>query len=70
MFQNYLRQFGARKVEANALVKIPEAARALCRRAILRYLPDDAPEQYKADLEPHRAQVQTAVIDLLEENWS
>ena len=68
--QSYLRQFGARKVEANALVKIPKAARALCRRAILRYLPNDALEQYNADLEPYRARVQTAVIDLFEENWS
>ena len=49
---------------------LPEAARALCRKAILRYLPDDAPEQYNADLEPYRARVQTAVIDLFEENWS
>jgi len=36
--QNYLRDYGARKCEANALVVRPEQARALCTRAIERYL--------------------------------
>ncbi|CAG4900280.1 hypothetical protein [Paraburkholderia saeva] len=39
--QDYLRRYGARKVEANALVTQPDAARKLCREAILRYLPVD-----------------------------
>ncbi len=38
--QNYLRQFGARKVEANALVTIPTVARQLCRYAVEKYLGD------------------------------
>jgi len=38
--QNYLRQFGARKVEANALVVRPEAGRRLCLDAVRRYVPD------------------------------
>ncbi|MDD2869745.1 hypothetical protein [Neomegalonema sp.] len=36
--QDYLRKFGARKVEANALVTRPEAGRRLCREAILKYV--------------------------------
>lgn len=36
--QDYLSSFGARKVEANALVTRPEAGRALCREAILKYV--------------------------------
>lgn len=36
--QNYMREFGERKVEANALVVAPQAARALCRDAIEKYL--------------------------------
>jgi hypothetical protein len=36
--QDYLRQYGARKVEANALVTCPDAARDLCRQAIEKYL--------------------------------
>ena len=36
--QEYLAQFGARKVEANALVTRPTAGRELCERAILQYI--------------------------------
>jgi hypothetical protein len=36
--QSYLAQFGARKVEANALVVRPDAGRQLCRDAIARYI--------------------------------
>jgi hypothetical protein len=35
--QNYIKEHGARKVEATALVKRPNAGRALCRQAILKY---------------------------------
>jgi hypothetical protein len=48
--QNYLKHYGARKVEANALVARPEAGRALCRQAILQYVPADAVENYEARL--------------------
>ena len=37
--QSYLARFGARKVEANALVVRPAAGRELCRQAILKYVP-------------------------------
>lgn len=36
--QSYLAQFGARKVEANALVVRPDAGRQLCRDSIARYI--------------------------------
>ncbi len=39
--QDYLAQFGARKVEANALVVRPEAGRELCRNAILRHVSEE-----------------------------
>ena len=63
--QDYLARFGARKVEANALVVRPEAGRELCRQAILRYLDEDAPERYQASLKPRRAQLQEALRRLL-----
>src|SRR6202022_3389313 len=44
--QDYLRKFGARKVEANALVVRPKEGRMLCQEAILRYLPADAVSRY------------------------
>jgi len=49
--QNYIKQFGKRKVEANALVSRPEAGRKLCRDAILKYLPAVAPNKYQATLQ-------------------
>ena len=60
--QDYLRRFGVRKVEANALVVRPDAGRQLCRDAILRYLPEDAPARYRAALAPHREQVREEVV--------
>ena len=60
--QNYLAQYGPRKVEANALVVVPEAGRKLCLDAILRWLPDqDAPDRYTRQLQPIRQQAWEAV---------
>jgi hypothetical protein len=55
--QEYIRQFGARKVEANALVVDPKAGRELCERAILKYLPREAPDRYEERLRPFRDEV-------------
>ena len=63
--QDYLRRFGPRKVEANALVVRPEAGRELCRQAIFRYLPEDADAAYRARLGPLREQVRLEVARLL-----
>lgn len=41
--QNYLAEFGARKVEANALVTRPQAGRELCLAAIRRYVDTGEP---------------------------
>ena len=68
--QSYLRQFGERKVEANALVVRPDAGRRLCRDAILRYLPEDAPDRYREALAPHREQVRNEVLRQLRETYS
>jgi hypothetical protein len=48
--QDYLKRFGARKVEANALVVRPEAGRKLCRDAILHYVPAVAVARYELRL--------------------
>ncbi len=65
--QDYIREFGVRKVEANVLVVRPEAGRELCRQTILQYLSDDAPVDYQRKLEPHQAEVQSAIQRLLQE---
>ena len=38
--QEYINLYGERKVEANAIVKIPDIARNLCEKTILNYLGD------------------------------
>jgi hypothetical protein len=64
--QSYLRKYGVRKVEADALLKVPELGRALCRQAILKYVPADAPRRYRAKLKPVRLQLREALDQLLD----
>jgi hypothetical protein len=63
--QNYLRQYGVRKVEADALLKHPEAGRRLCRQAILKYVPASAPRRYQKKLIPVRAELRRELDRLL-----
>jgi hypothetical protein len=63
--QEYLRRFGPRKVEANALVARPEAGRELCRRAILKYVPIAALDDYRARLAAVRRDLRRAVVERL-----
>jgi hypothetical protein len=61
--QNYPKQFGARKVEANALIVQPEEGRNLCLRAILKYLPASAPEDYEQRLKPLRKTLRVTLTE-------
>jgi hypothetical protein len=63
--QDYLKKFGARKVEATALVRRPAAARALCRQAILKYLPANAPAKFQMLLELPREEMRAEIEHLL-----
>jgi hypothetical protein len=63
--QSYLKQFGARKVEANALVIRPAAGRALCRAAILKYVSADAPKIYEAELNKEREKARRHIARLM-----
>lgn len=67
--KSYLAQFGARKVEANALVVRAEAGRELCRQAILKYVPEDEPRDYQARLKSHQHAVRDEVYRQLEDRW-
>jgi hypothetical protein len=55
--REYLKRFGARKVEANALVVRPEAGRALCREAIERHIDPSGIEQYHRELTARQEEV-------------
>jgi hypothetical protein len=63
--QSYIKKFGVRKVEANALVICPEAARELCRRAILKYVSLSAIEEYRRRLAAAQRKVRAEVRRLL-----
>jgi hypothetical protein len=63
--QNYIKKYGVRKVEANALVVRPEEGRELCRQAILRYIPEDSPADYWQSLSAVRYQVRDEIRELL-----
>jgi hypothetical protein len=63
--QSYIKKFGVRKVEANALVVCPEAGRKLCRQAILKYVSLDAVEDYRRRLAAEQRKVRLAVRKLL-----
>ncbi len=63
--QDYIGQFGIRKVEANALVTRIEAGRELCRQAIPQYLSDDDPDTYERQVQVWRQIVRTLVVEYL-----
>lgn len=46
--QQYLKKYGARKCESNALVTTPEIGRKLCEDTIIKYLGGNAPQRFKA----------------------
>jgi len=62
-----LQRFGARKVEANALVVRPDAGRLLYRDAILRYVPANAVRQYEERLTPARIALRDEIARRLAE---
>jgi hypothetical protein len=59
------REAGRRKVEANALVVLPEIGRQLCRAAILRFIPADAPRRYQRRLQTARRNLRRIIDDML-----
>jgi hypothetical protein len=60
-----LKQFGPRKVEANALVVRPQAGRDLCRRAILQYVDDYAVAEYDHLIDIEQEKVKHLVTEML-----
>jgi len=56
--QEYIKKFGIRKCEANAIVTIPETARDFVDDTIKEYLGRDAEERFKAKRQEIRDEVQ------------
>ena len=65
--QIYLKLYGARKVEANALVARHEAGRQLCREAIEEHIDQDGIEKYEEKLREERQKVRKILPGVLSE---
>jgi hypothetical protein len=65
--QDYIKAYGARKVEANAIVVVPEMGRKLCREAIEKYVSEDAPDEYVENLTDIRQDVTNQIKSILKE---
>jgi hypothetical protein len=64
--QRYIRTYGNKKVEANALVVRPEAGRRLCREAIEKYLDLGAIAAYEEALAERRQLVQARLPETVQ----
>ena len=67
--QDYIGNYGVRKVEANALVVRPAAGRELCRQAILKYVDAGLIIAYEEQLASVREGVRHEVTRLIEEGY-
>jgi hypothetical protein len=61
--QEYLKRFGAQKVEANALVVRPQQGRQLCRDAITKYIDPHGIVAYEDALADAREEARQAIAD-------
>jgi hypothetical protein len=59
--QSYIKKFGVRKCEANALVVVPNIGRQLCRDAILKHVPISAVQLYERRLARLRKELKAAL---------
>jgi hypothetical protein len=64
--QGYIKKYGKRKCEANAVVVVPELGRRMLLDAITRYLGADAYDDYEAEIASRRVEVRRLVRDRLE----
>jgi hypothetical protein len=63
--QNCLKQYGAYKVEANALVTVPAAGRRVCLEAIAKYVDEDLAREYRDTLKRGVVVVTEAIRNML-----
>lgn len=61
--QNYLKKYGVRKCEANAIVTQPESARQLVREAIERYLGKGAKKRFQGKRDAIKEEFTQFLID-------
>ena len=61
----YLKRI-PRKVEANALLKVPEIARSLCKEVILKYVNQDNVNEYHKEIDDYRKKLRAGVYSRLD----
>jgi hypothetical protein len=66
--QDYLTEYGPRKVEANALVVRPDAGRELCLDAITKHVDADAPQRYEQACRDAQQEIKSRVLAELGED--
>jgi len=68
--QDYLKKYGARKCEANALLKNPKAAVAIMEKAIQDYVTDETFRRYHAQNSLDTAEAEKAILPSQESGWA
>jgi hypothetical protein len=68
--QDYIERYGARKVEANAMLRNVPAARQLCRDAIRKYVEPKGIRKFNAVTRAEREKVADAISRLMSEGAS
>lgn len=66
--KEYIREFGARKVEANALMSNIPAGRELCEDSILKYFNPDAFEEYRKKTKELKQEAERIILKQLSED--
>jgi len=67
--QDYIKKYGVRKVEANALVKRPKEGRELYREAILRYVSLDGVARFEAARKREQQKLAKLIAKLMRETY-
>lgn len=63
--KSYVQRFGRRKVEASSVINHVEAARALCRETLSKFVDPEHGDQFETELAWHRNNANSALIELL-----
>ena len=67
--QNYLAKYGARKVEANALVTRPDAGRQLMSDTLEKYIDEDASDEFDYRMSSLREELEEHIVEMMQEKF-
>jgi len=67
--QNYIKAFGVKKVESNAIVVAKEQGKKLCLNAIKKYISEDTVREYRQIISTYQNEVKNKVLIGLREHF-